>query len=278
MWMILSRTVTLIKSFPDIRAIFIMMMIAQHNFCEACGKYEKIAGGGTGYIASPTNYGAYAYCMWWLETDLGYQLSINVTYVGDTNDGRCGDYVIIRDGKLNDDTSILLDESSSCSTLTNYIVTASASWLLVQFRSDGLNYTSGFQGYISSTYVGATITNFTSPIVDCNSYEWQCSNKVCMTLSYRCDNYNDCGCDEGCDEYECEGLGLGRYTLLGIAIAAGFGTFALFFVFALAYESHLKRRTLLNDPEAQAALQKEKEKKKRKQAIKENQKKQKGRR
>ena len=60
----------------------------------------------------------------------------------------------IRDGKLNDDTSILLDESSSCSTLTNYIVTASASWLLVQFRSDGLNYSSGFQGYISSTYVG----------------------------------------------------------------------------------------------------------------------------
>ena len=31
-----------------------------------------------------------------------------------------------------------------------------------------------------------------------------------MTLSYRCDGYNDCGCDEGCDEYECEGLGLGK--------------------------------------------------------------------
>ena len=67
-----------------------------------------------------------------------------------------------------------------------------------------------------------------------------------------------------------------RYTLLGIAIAAGFGIFALFFVFALAYESHLKRRTLLNDPEAQAALQKEKEKKRRKEAIKKNQRKQKG--
>ena len=60
----------------------------------------------------------------------------------------------IRDGQINDDTSILLDQSSSCSSLTNYIVTASASWLLVQFRSDGLNYTSGVQGYISSTYVG----------------------------------------------------------------------------------------------------------------------------
>ena len=65
------------------------------HLVSACGKYEKIAGGGTGYIASPTNYGAYAYCMWWLETDMGYQLSINVTYVGDTNDGRCGDYVIV---------------------------------------------------------------------------------------------------------------------------------------------------------------------------------------
>ena len=31
-----------------------------------------------------------------------------------------------------------------------------------------------------------------------------------MTLSYRCDGYNDCGCDEDCDEYGCEGLGLGK--------------------------------------------------------------------
>ena len=31
-----------------------------------------------------------------------------------------------------------------------------------------------------------------------------------MTLSYRCDDFNDCGCDDsGCDEHECEGLGLG---------------------------------------------------------------------
>ena len=31
-----------------------------------------------------------------------------------------------------------------------------------------------------------------------------------MTLSYRCDDFNDCGCDVGCDEYECEGIGLGK--------------------------------------------------------------------
>ena len=71
-------------------------------------------------------------------------------------------------------------------------------------------------------------------------------------------------------------LFLGRYALLGIAIGAGVGTFALFFLFALAYETHLKRRTLLNDPEAQAALEKEKEKKRRKLAIKKNQKQKKG--
>ena len=61
----------------------------------ACGKYEKVGGGGVGYIASPTNYGAYTHCIWWLETDSGYQLSINITYVGDINYGRCGDFIIV---------------------------------------------------------------------------------------------------------------------------------------------------------------------------------------
>ena len=64
-------------------------------FFSACGTYEKIGAGGVGYIASPANYGAFAHCIWWLETDSRYQLSINITYVGDTNDGRCGDYIIV---------------------------------------------------------------------------------------------------------------------------------------------------------------------------------------
>lgn len=266
------------KGFPEIISIYMMMTIAHPSFCEACGHYEKIPPGKTGYIASPRNYGPYVYCMWWLETELKYQLSINVTYEGDINDGRCGDYIIIRDGRIDDDSSIILDQSSSCSSLSNYVVNASSSWLLVQFRSDGLNSTRGFQGYITSTYIGTTISNYTNPIISCNSYEWQCSNKVCMTISYRCDGYNDCGCDDGCDEHGCEGLGLDRFALLGIAIGGGFGIFAVFFIFAFLYETHLKRRTLLNDPEAQAALKKEKDKKKRKAAIKKAMKEKKGRR
>lgn len=67
-----------------------------------------------------------------------------------------------------------------------------------------------------------------------------------------------------------------RFALLGIAIGGGFGIFAVFFIFAFLYETHLKRRTLLNDPEAQAALKKEKDKKKRKAAIKKAMKEKKG--
>ena len=50
----------------------------------------------------------------------------------------------------------------------------------------------------------------------------------------------------------------------------------VFFLFAFIYESHLKRRTLLADPEAQAALQKEKDKKRRKAALKKAMKEKKG--
>ena len=55
-------------------------------------------GGESGYIATDPGYAPYTHCIWWLETDEGYRLSMTVTYEGDTNDGRCGDYIIVSVG------------------------------------------------------------------------------------------------------------------------------------------------------------------------------------
>ena len=40
-----------------------------------------------------------------------------------------------------------------------------------------------------------------------------------MTLSYRCDGYNDCGCDgDDCDEDGCDGLSIGKYRVLDVHV------------------------------------------------------------
>ncbi|XP_045197718.2 uncharacterized protein LOC123552265 isoform X2 [Mercenaria mercenaria] len=246
---------------------------------EGCGSYIKINSGGSASITSGSNYGPYVHCLWWIETDSGSQLSLNITsYEGDYNYGRCGDYIIIRNS---DSGTLLLDSrtnnTGNCSTLTNHLVTASASWMRVQFISDGIHSTTGFNGHISSTHVGSSLSD-TNPLQGCKSYEMECSNKVCMTLSYRCDGFNDCGCDDGCDESGCEGLTLGKYEIMLIGGLMGLFLFLCFFIFAYAYESYLRRRTLMADPEAQAELQRKKAEEKRKAAYKKAAKEKKGRR
>ena len=61
----------------------------------ACGSYQKVGKDATLFIGTETSYGPYLNCIWWLETEVGYQLSINVTWVGDENYGRCGDFIIV---------------------------------------------------------------------------------------------------------------------------------------------------------------------------------------
>lgn len=61
----------------------------------ACGSYVKIDGGRSTAISTGSNYGKYSNCIWWLETDAGYQLTMNVTIERDYNYGRCGDYVMV---------------------------------------------------------------------------------------------------------------------------------------------------------------------------------------
>ena len=56
--------------------------------------------------------------------------------------------------------------------------------------------------------------NFFSFITACLFYEFQCNNKMCLSKSYICDQVNDCGCIEECDEYDCDfHRYLGRFDL-----------------------------------------------------------------
>lgn len=243
--------------------LVILLMMVQHK-TEGCGSYISLGTGKKTTITTGSNYAPNLHCLWWIETSSGSQLSINLTYVGNYNVKRCGDYIVIWDG-----TTTVMDQSTdagNCTTLTNSVHTATSSWLRVQFYSDGVISTSGFTGTISSTYVGSSITNYSSPIIGCKSFEMECSNKVCMTLSYRCDGFNDCGCDDDCDESGCDGLPIGKYTIMLIGGLTGLGLFVGFFIFAYCYESYLRRKTLQSDPEAQAELQKKKAAQKRKEA------------
>ena len=69
----------------------------------------------------------------------------------------------------------------------------------------------------------------------------------------------------------------GKYEIMLVGGLAGFGIFMLFFIFAWCYESYLRRKALMADPEAQAELQRKKADKKRREAYKKAAKERKGR-
>lgn len=58
--------------------------------------------------------------------------------------------------------------------------------------------------------------------------------------------------------------------------SVGFGIFVFFFVFAYCYESYLRKKALMNDPEAQAELQRKKKEKQKREAYKKAAKEKKG--
>ncbi|KAL3882559.1 hypothetical protein ACJMK2_028894 [Sinanodonta woodiana] len=247
---LLSSTGNLLLILLD---LFLLQCFPLH-FIRSCGDYQMVGEGQTVEISSPYQYGPYENCIWRLEAPDGYQLKINITFEGETHYGICGDYIRVLDGSRY--ASELL--SKTCGNITNEPISASARWLWVQFRSDGIGYTSGFRGVVYNTYVGSAISNYSNPIKACKSYEYACANKECMTLSYRCDDFNDCGCQTQCDEWQCEGLTLTHVEHIAVGICIGVATFAAIFVFAFAYESYVKRKSLRADTEAQEKLQKKK--------------------
>lgn len=49
---------------------------------------------------------------------------------------------------------------------------------------------------------------------ECKSHQFSCSNKRCITMSYRCDGFNDCGCVADCDEQNCGGISMCKSRVL----------------------------------------------------------------
>ncbi|KAH3889096.1 hypothetical protein DPMN_013145 [Dreissena polymorpha] len=246
---------------------YLSVVMALSSVCEACGSYIEIAGGGSVTISPGSQYKPNVNCIWWLETDAKHFLSAAINYTADQAEG-CRDYFILSEGK--DGADVLDDWSQNCTDETNYIRDAKAQWLRIQFKADGNSTTAGtFTAEISSIANDSIDSTLISPIRSCRSFEWKCPNKVCMTLSYRCDDYDDCGCDEdGCDEDGCSGLPLGKYTIMLVGGLVGLGVFVGFAIFSSCYEAYLRRKAFMADPEAQAELQRKKAEKKKREAYK----------
>ncbi|XP_060084877.1 uncharacterized protein LOC132564223, partial [Ylistrum balloti] len=143
----------------------------------------------------------------------------------------------VKDG--NTDQNELLP--ATCGTVTNQVVTSSGRWLWVEFTSDGAVNTHAL--YMVLTTVAAThsMANLTDPLAACKSFEFQCSNFVCLPRAYLCDGFNDCGCEKDCDESDCIGLGFESLTLLGMSAGIGVGVFILIFIFVWLWERRRRR-------------------------------------
>ena len=51
-------------------------------------------------------------------------------------------------------------------------------------------------------------------VSECRSYEFTCANKLCVSVSYLCDGFYDCGCGANCDEDNCGDVSISAYALV----------------------------------------------------------------
>ncbi|XP_076467137.1 membrane frizzled-related protein-like [Babylonia areolata] len=218
--------VTLCYLYFRLAVILVAMGIGK---CYECGGYIGMDASSTGTIQSPGypgNYPDYTRCIWILEAPSDYVTRLTVTFQGETYNSACSDYVQIRDGG---ETGTVLQ--STCGNLTSSVVTSSGRWMYVFFTSDGISQADGLSAYYSAVYVGSSInSSISNPTRDCRTFEFECSNKLCISQSYRCDGYYDCGCGEDCDEYGCGGIDLAKSETLAIGFCLGI---VLFIVVAM---------------------------------------------
>ncbi|XP_021353164.1 membrane frizzled-related protein-like [Mizuhopecten yessoensis] len=203
-----------------------------------CGGYLTISAGITRSFGVPPGYPAYSHCIWIIvaEPDLHARLSI-LSFSGQTYGGDCVDTLTVRDGDI--DQADLLE--TTCGTVSNTVVTSSGRWLWVQFKSDGSDSTSSVSLSLTTVTAGHSMENLTNPLAACKSFEFQCSNLVCLPRSYICDGFNDCGCMENCDESDCIGLGFAPLTQLGFSAGIGVGMFIFIFIFVWLWEKRRRR-------------------------------------
>ncbi|XP_059154691.1 bone morphogenetic protein 1-like isoform X2 [Physella acuta] len=187
-----------------------------------CGDYYKINEDTPGYIYNPGYPNAalsYLKCIWLIEAPKYYYITFNVTFQGERFSDICSDYIEIRDGSRYSPVI-----KRFCDTHINEHVRSKAHLLWVKLVTDGVNNTNTkFVGFFQAIDTGITSghDNTSSIHTDCRSYEFECRNKECLSMSYRCDGYNDCGCTVDCDESGCEELDLTKDMQLCIGVSVG---------------------------------------------------------
>ncbi|KAK6168981.1 hypothetical protein SNE40_020120 [Patella caerulea] len=195
-----------------IKGIYFIFVCFMQPVVTGCGAFLGASTSITNNLASPGAYPNNTRCIWLIEAPTEHRVQITITFKGENTNSQCPDYIEVRDGSVL--STLLL---STCSSTTSLIKLSTARWLWLFFKSDYNGANSGLTASYSAVYAGASINNISSPVAKCRSHEFDCSNKECISMSYKCDDYNDCGCTSGCDEDDCNGLDM----TLGVMYAIG---------------------------------------------------------
>ncbi|XP_033741691.1 membrane frizzled-related protein-like [Pecten maximus] len=203
-----------------------------------CGGYMTISGGHTRKFGLPPGYPPYTRCIWVIVADEELHASLTIeSFSGQSLNGECVDTLTVKDG--NTDQNELL--ATTCGTVSNQVVRSSGRWLWVEFVSDGSTASTSISLFLATVPATHSMDNLTNPLLACKSFEFQCSNLVCLPRAYLCDGFNDCGCTENCDEQDCIGLGFESLTLLGFSAGIGVGVFIFIFIFVWLWERRRRR-------------------------------------
>lgn len=234
------KNLDLLKYTRNVVLLATVWLLSSVSLVKACGQYIEIGSGSTSAISVSNSYEPYSNCIWVIEADYGYRVELTITsFVGQTLSGSCVDYITIRDGSETSNEVL----GATCSTLTNQIVTSTARWMWIQFKSDGEITTSGLSATLTTVYAGSSISNYSSPLEKCKSFQYKCENHICLTRAYLCDGFEDCGCN-GCDEDGCSGLPFNQAELIGMSVGIGVFISIGIFVFSCFWEKYRKMKAM----------------------------------
>lgn len=234
------RNLNLFKSTRYIAFLATVWLTFPVLLVKACGQYIELAGGSTSRISVSNSYAPYSNCIWVIQAAPGYRVKLNITsFVGQTLGGSCVDFITIRDGSQTSNEVL----GVTCSVLTNEVVVSTARWMWIQFQGDGEITTTGLSAELSTVYAGSSISNYSSPLESCKTFQFKCDNGICLTRSYLCDGFDDCGCD-GCDEDGCKGLSLTKGELMGMSVTVGVVISVGIFLFSYLFEKYKKLKAI----------------------------------
>ncbi|KAK2146039.1 hypothetical protein LSH36_638g01005 [Paralvinella palmiformis] len=194
----------------------------------------------------PNNYNDNMLCIWLIVAPVNYYISLTLPELqmeGTRQDG-CLDYLEIRAGSAI--SSLLFYD---CNVTTSTIVKSTSQWLWIKVKSSESNTYRGFQATWELRAGG--LSNKTNPVIACQWTHFMCANKECISRSWLCDKWNDCGCTSGCDEDECGGLNYAYTTLLAIGLGSGFVTFVIIIVVIITWDYYQKKKAKRQEEERQ---------------------------